>query len=138
MNSDAPTAAASRAPLPFLRSSVVRYAVVGGLSFAADATVLVVLREVAGVALLVAATFAFCAGLAVNFGLNHLWAFAGRSGAPGAFGRYLILVGANYVLTVAILAASREVGVHYTVAKVVAACSALCWNYVAYRFWVFR
>ena len=135
--------AADVAPAPrrmsaLLRSSVVRYLVVGGLSFAVDAGILVVLREGAGAPLVLALTVAFWTALLFNFTLNRLWAFGGREDVKVSFVKYLTLVAANYLGTVAIVKLGTGLGAHYVAAKAVATGTTVCWNYVAYRFWVFR
>ena len=134
----APVAAEPSRVRVLLRSSLVRYLVVGGLSFAVDAGILVVLREGADAPLLLAATVAFWTALLVNFSLNRLWAFGGREDVKVSFVKYLALVGANYLGTLAILKLGTSVGAHYVAAKAVATGTTVCWNYLAYRFWVFR
>lgn len=121
-----------------LRSSLVRYLTVGGLSFAVDAGLLVALREGADAPLLVAATVAFWVALVVNFTLNRLWAFGGHQAVTVSFAKYLTLVGVNYAATLGVLALGTALGVNYVLVKAFATGMTVLWNFVAYRFWVFR
>ena len=134
----AAVAAEPRGVSALLRSSVVRYLIVGALSFAVDAGILVALREGADAPLLLAATVAFWTALLFNFTLNRLWAFGGREDVKVSFVKYLTLVAANYLGTLAILKLGTGLGAHYVVAKAIATGTTVCWNYLAYRFWVFR
>lgn len=142
MQTDHATAATDEAPpgllAALLRSSLVRYLVVGGLSFGVDAGILVTLHEGAGAPLLLAATVAFWTALLVNFTLNRVWSFGGVEDVKVSFVKYLTLVGANYLGTLAILSIGTRLGVHYVAAKAVATATTVCWNYIAYRLWVFR
>lgn len=119
-------------------SSLLRYVVVGGLSFGIDAGILVFLREVADAPLLVAASVAFWTALLINFSLNRMWSFAGREDVKISFAKYLTLVGANYVGTLGILAVGTRLGGHYVIIKALATGTTVCWNYLAYRYWVFK
>jgi len=127
-----------RALSPLLRSSLVRYLVVGLTSFAVDAGILITLREGADAPLLLAATVSFWTALLFNFTLNRVWSFSGRDTVKVSFAKYLALVGANYVATLGILAVGTRLGVHYVVVKALATATTVCWNYLAYRYWVFR
>ena len=122
----------------FARSSLARYLVVGGLSFGVDAGILVALREGARSPLLVAATVAFWSALVFNFTLNRVWSFGGREDVKISFAKYLTLVAGNYLGTLAILSIGTGIGLNYVLVKAGAAGTAVCWNYLAYRFWVFR
>jgi putative flippase GtrA len=132
---------------------IARFLVVGGLSAAVDVGLLVVLREVVGASVPVAATIAFWAALLVNFALHRAWSFAAPVEPPaegtttptaaavrdvgGSFARYLVLVGVNYVATIAIITGGVALGVPYVVAKVAAIGFGAAWTYVAYARWVF-
>ncbi|HVE64509.1 MAG TPA: GtrA family protein [Mycobacteriales bacterium] len=135
----APPAPAPRSRLQaFGRSSLARYLLVGGLSFGVDAGLLVALREGAHAPLLLAASVAFWSALVFNFTLNRLWSFGGREDVKISFAKYLTLVAGNYLGTLGILSVGTRVGFNYVLVKAGAAGTAVCWNYLAYRFWVFR
>ncbi|HVE98899.1 MAG TPA: GtrA family protein [Mycobacteriales bacterium] len=121
-----------------LRSSFVRYLAVGGASFAVDAGLLLALHEGAGWPRIVATSVGFWSALLMNFTLNRLWAFGGHEDVKVSLVRYLTLVGFNYVGTVAIVEVGTRLGAALIVAKAFATGLTVFWNFIAYRFWVFR
>lgn len=133
-----PPGAAAR---PSTLAKLVRFGVVGGVSAAVDLGLLVGLRELVGLSVALATTIAFWTALLVNFGLNRAWSFgAGGGGITTAgtpFARYMVLVGINYVATLAIVTGGVALGVPYAVAKVLAIGLGALWTYVAYDRWVF-
>ena len=134
-----------RAPSPrqrrirsILRSSLVRYLVVGGASFAVDAGLLLTLHDGVGWPRLVAASIAFWTALLLNFTLNRIWAFRGHEDVKVSLARYLTVVGFNYLGSLVILEVGTRLGAALIVAKALATGLTVLWNFLAYRFWVFR
>lgn len=120
-----------------LRHSLLRYLVIGVLSFAVDFGLLVACYEVVGTPLWFATSAGFWGSFAFNFLLNKTVAFRGSRRTHVQLLRYSALVGANYVANLAIVGGAAAVGAGYQVGKVVAvACLTVC-NYVLYRVWVF-
>ncbi|WP_370324450.1 GtrA family protein [Euzebya sp.] len=146
MTTDVPISATDPAATPApaadaggstLLTRLWRFLVVGGSSAVIDLGLLIALRELAGLHIPVATTIAFWTGLLYNFSLNRVWSFdADRVGVP--FAKYLIVVGLNYLLTLAIVTGGHEIGVAYAVAKVFAQGLGACFTFVAYDRWVFR
>ncbi len=116
----------------------VVYLAVGVAGFAVDFGLLVLLREVAGAPVWLAATVAFWASLAVVFLSNKYVTFDARGAGHRQLARYFALLGVNYVATLAVLALSERIGVGYQVGKVVAVAMTTVWNFFAYQLWVFR
>jgi putative flippase GtrA len=127
------TATLSRAA----RSSVVKFFVVGMLSFVADAASLFVLHGLLRIWLPAATALAFAAAFVVNFGLNKLWAFraAGRTGRQ--LSRYVCLVLANLIVTVALVQGLTWLGLPYLLSKVCTTALIFLANYVISRRWIF-
>jgi putative flippase GtrA len=121
------------------RHSGVRFVIVGGLSFLADAGSLFVLHGVAKVWLPLATALAYCVAFVVNFGLNRQWVFAtGANGRiPRQVHRYLYLVAGNLVLTVIWVPALTFFGLPYLIAKLVTAAVLAIINYFVSRRWIF-
>jgi putative flippase GtrA len=123
------------------RHSVVRFVLAGGLSFIADAGCLWALHGLLHLWLPAATALAYGAAFVVNFGLNRRWAFAGQGSGGGRMGRqlrrYLLLVGANLVLTVAGVQGLTWLGLPYLGSKVITAAVLAVLNYVASRYWIF-
>jgi putative flippase GtrA len=114
----------------------VRYLLVGGLSVAVDLLLLVLLVEAVGVPPAPAAAASFAASVLVNFGLNRALNPGGAALHRQA-GRYLLLLVANLLLTVAAVSLGERAGVPYVVAKTTVLAASTVWNYVLYRRWVF-
>jgi putative flippase GtrA len=121
-----------------LGPAALRFLLVGVVSAGTDLALLAGLHGVAGIPLLTATTLAFWASLVVNFALNRGWVFPTAGGsARGQAVRYLLLVGANYLATLALVGGLSAAGVPYMVAKLVALAAIACWNFVLYRHWIF-
>jgi putative flippase GtrA len=118
--------------------SLPRFIVIGAASFAVDVGALYAAHGVLRIWLPLATTLAYAAAFAVNFSLNRLWAFRSTVNVTGQVARYLVLTGANYVATVAIVTGLAAAGLHYLIAKIAAAALIAAVNYVLYRAWVFR
>jgi putative flippase GtrA len=117
-----------------------RYAVVGGLAFAADLGALIALTEMAGWHYLVSATAGFGIGVATNYALSVLWVFNERMvrNRTAEFLMFLVLgvfgLGLNE-LTLYLL--TGLAGVHYAVSKVVATGLTFTWNFVSRKLLLF-
>jgi len=85
-----------------------------------------------------ATTLSFLVTLGWNYGLNHVWTFGAEGDVPRRFGRYLVVVAANLVLTVVLVSGLTALGLHYVLSKLVAVALIAAVNYVLYREWVFR
>lgn len=103
-----------------------------------DLGVLALLHSVFGVPLAVATTAGFATGLATNFGLNRVFAFRSRSLVGPAVAKYLVLVGVNYLTTLAMVVGLTAIGMPYAAAKTLATIVNAVMNYAAYRWWIFR
>lgn len=118
-------------------SSLVRYLVMGGLSFAFDFGLLFLLYDVAGVPLAIATPTAFLASFVVTYTLQRLFAFRASDAVAPSVVRYALLVLLNTALTTGIVALADSVGWSWAVGKVVAVAVTTVGNYFAYRYWVF-
>jgi putative flippase GtrA len=119
------------------QSSLVRYVLVGGLSFIVDFGLVWLLHVAAGWPLWIATGCAFVASFAVNYTLQRLFSFSSRAPHGGALVRYSILVAANTVLTVAIVTILDTTIVGWGWGKVIATILTTVGNYFAYRLWIF-
>ena len=120
------------------RHHLVRFGVVGGLSFATDILLLWVLHGVAHLWLWLATTLAYLVAFVIGFVLSREWVFpeAGRTRAQVY--RYCLLVVGVLLLTVLGVQALTWLGVPYLAAKLVTSGVVAIVNYVASRWWVFR
>jgi putative flippase GtrA len=124
-----------RAPL----GSFVRFLVTGGLSYLVDVGTLVALNSGAGWSVAAATTGAYVVAFFFTFTLNRLWVFrASEDSATGQVARYLVLVGVNYLVTLAIVVGLTALGVPVVVAKTASTVVIALSNFLVYRHWVFR
>ena len=119
-----------------LRAKLIKFVIVGGTSAVIDIGLLVLLREGAGIAIPIATTIAFWTALFYNFALNRAWSF-GVSAVRAPFARYLVVVGLNYLLTLAIVTGGVSYGAPYVIAKIVAIGVGTLGTFLAYDRWVF-
>ena len=85
-----------------------------------------------------ATALAYTIAFTVNFGLNRLWAFGSTTAIGRQAARYTALAGLNLILTIALVSGISATGLHYLLAKAIAAALIAALNYFAYRAWVFR
>lgn len=112
--------------------------IIGVLSFGIDAGTLFFTHGILRIWLPLATAIAYGLAFVVNFGLNRVWSFASTGRVSWQLGRYFMLIGVNYAMTVAIVTGLAAVGLHYMLAKVAAAAVTAVINYIACRNWVFR
>lgn len=119
-------------------SHLLKFLLVGGLSFAIDLALLVVLHEVFGVALWLATPIAFLTSLVFNFLLQRIFTFKATNRGHASFIRYAILVAFNTVATDFIVNTFANLDLTYTAGKVVATALTMGWNFYLYKYWIFR
>lgn len=119
--------------------TLLRYILVGGSSFVLDLGILTVLTERLGVWYIASATAAFLVAFFYSFLLTKHFAFrAGGAHGPQLL-RYTMLVAMNYIVSIALLYGLTEYAhLHYVLSRIVAQGVVVCWNFVAYRTWVYR
>ena len=116
---------------------LVRYLLVGVVSFSLDVGVLWLAYRVLHLPIAVATTMGFVLGLAFNFSASKLFTFGVSSDTRGQTLRYAALLGVNYVLTLAVVSASEAWGPGYLVGKVCAVGLTVALNYFVLGHWVF-
>ncbi|MCT9818770.1 GtrA family protein [Microbacterium sp. W1N] len=122
----------------WLRTSVlVRYLLVGGLSFLIDIGLLALLHEIFRVPLFVATPAAFLLSFGITYVLQRTLTFTTRTGWGASSIKYALLVAFNTVATTAIVAVTAGWGWPWEVGKVIAVASTTVWNYFGYRYWIF-
>lgn len=121
-----------------LASELVRFLIVGGLSFAIDFGLLVLLHEVLLVELWIATPIAFLTSLVFNFLLQRIFTFKAQNGRSVSFLKYCILVVFNTFAVDFIVNFAEWIGVGYQIGKIFATIVITGWNYVLYKQWIFR
>jgi putative flippase GtrA len=118
-------------------TEVVRFLGVGVASYAVDISLLYLLHQPAGLALWLATTVAYAAGLAANFALNRAVTFRSTSRLRTQVGRYAVLLAANYAATIAMVTGLTAAGSPYLLSKTVCVAVLALANFFLYRHWVF-
>ncbi|HKX23883.1 MAG TPA: GtrA family protein [Candidatus Saccharimonadales bacterium] len=121
--------------------SVLKFLVVGVVSFAIDYGLLLILHDVFGAQLNVATTIAYLTGLMVNFTLNKVWTFSAPKGAKQSAKQalqYGILVVFNLLATNIIVSAAEASNVGPEFSKPIATAAIMVLNYVVYQRIIFR
>ena len=124
-----------------LIGQLLRYAVVGGISFVVDYGSLWLLTEKAGLPYLWSAAIAFILGLICNYLLSTAWVY-GESRIKNAWGEFLafaiigvIGLGLNELI---MYGCTDGLGFHYMLSKIVSTGIVFFWNFLARRFLVFK
>lgn len=134
-----------RARLPEL----VRFVVVGGISFAIDFGMLVLLQEVFGLksvanGVLISAAVAYGVGLAVHYLLSVLWVFRGHHVKTGmdhlrAGSLFALTCGIGFLLTeLGMWLGVQLLGWYYPVVKIGVTGIVMFWNYASQKLFVFK
>lgn len=121
----------------FLAHSAVRYLIVGGLSFAVDFGLLVLLREVSQWEVGLASATAFLTSLVFNFLVQRKFSFEATHRTHVSMIRYGLLVVANTLATVLIVQWLTPTVLGYMGGKVISTGAMTVWNYFLYQHWVF-
>ncbi len=110
----------------------LRYLVVGGIAFAVDFGVLVLLTETLSVWYFTSAAIAFCSGLATNYLLSITWVFSTRSltnqGAEFAIFSIIGIVGLSWNQLLMYLG-TDVVRFDYRISKLFTVAIILVWNF---------
>lgn len=118
-----------------------RYAFVGGIASVVDWGVLWLLEHL-GMHYLVAAVFAFFAGLATNFALSKLLVFQkekARMGGVGEFIGYTAIGAVGLAMTLGLMALMTEImGLHFMLSKIISTAIVLVWNFLARKLLLYR
>lgn len=124
-----------------LVGQLLRYGVVGGISFIVDYGSLWLLTEKAGLPYLWSAAIAFILGLTCNYFLSTFWVF-GESKIKNAWMEFaafaligVIGLGLNELIMYAF---TEGVGFHYMISKIVSTVIVFFWNFLARRFLIFK
>jgi putative flippase GtrA len=118
--------------------SATRYGVTGMASLIVDVGGLMLLHEVFGIWVPLAATMSFLASFVVNFTLNRNWSFAAVHGARNhQLFRFTALVCANSVVVFIGMTLLVSLGMNYLLAKCILVLVTVVVNFFVMRFWVF-
>ncbi|GAB78460.1 GtrA family protein [Austwickia chelonae] len=120
-----------------LRHSIVRYLVVGGLSFAVNVVIFNILVEVVGWSRAVSAPISFALTFFVSYTLQRAFAFRSEADVTGSAIRYLILAGFNTLAQMPIHWICEQIGLGLFTSQFIGTAITTVWNYFAYKHWVY-
>ncbi|GAA3319835.1 hypothetical protein GCM10017710_43340 [Arthrobacter ramosus] len=120
------------------RSHLLKFLIVGGLSFAIDLGLLVLLHEGLGVDLWFATPAAFLSSLVFNYFVQRSYTFQSNNRAHISMFRYGLLVVFNVFATDVIVNFFDTLALTYAGGKVVSTVSTMTWNFFLYKYWIFR
>ena len=125
-----------------LESRIIRYLITGGTGFVAELVVILVLFRGLGVSSVIAVGTSFWVGIIVSFFLQKLFTFRNAQRTPRALtlqgALYAALVLVNYVFTLGFVALMEPVWGAPEVARAIALIITTAWNYLVYRYIIFR
>lgn len=116
-----------------LLEQIYRFAVVGGLAFIIDFTLLLYLTEIAGLNYLLSATLSFIFSVLFNYILSVFWVFDGRKHyrSLSKVLLFFILATCGLLLNNAIMWFSVEIlAISYIIGKLVATAVVMVFNFV--------
>lgn len=119
-----------------------RYLFVGGIATVVDWGVLAALKEFVHLHEMVAAVFAFVAGLGTNFLLSKLLVFSANEARTNALVEFLGyaligLIGLGITELIMYLFTGR-MALHYMLSKAIATAVVLVWNYLARKLLLYK
>ncbi len=124
-----------------LKGAVIQYLVTGIIVFYADYLTFYIGFNHFDLTVPVAQAPAYVVGIVVNFILERAWVFKNqtkRDPIKKETRRYAIVLVINYAITVVILEVLERYGISPNWGKYLAAFFFTFWNYVVFRFWVFK
>ncbi len=121
------------------RQQFFRYFIVGGSAFVLDMTSLYLIKENFNLEPVQAVVINQAFILAYVFFLNKKWSFGATGQTRSQLIRFLTLAGSNYLISIAwIWFFAHYLTVHYLIARVLNIILATSWNFLLYKYWVYR
>lgn len=124
-------------PSRFIQHLPVRYLAAGCGAFLFDLALLALFKNVLGWPLWLATGAAFLLSFAFTYTVQRFVAFQSTAPHGGALIKYTVLVAANTLATIGIVALIDLTPGGWIAGKVVSTAASTVWNYFAYRYWVF-
>lgn len=117
----------------------IKYLFVGGTSFLLDVSLLIIAKEVVSIPPTCAIIFIQVVVLLYNFLLNKYWSFQNTQKTHRQFVRYMSLAGVNYIFGVVAMYVGHDVlSYDYRLVRVLTVAVTVLWNFVLYKFWVYK
>lgn len=123
----------------FIRRQWLGYVAVGGSAFALDMGTLFLLKEYLLLRPVVAVVFNQILIINYVFFLNKYYSFQSQGQTRRQMSRFYLLAAWNYVFAVFWMwLLNEKFGLYYLLARVSGIAIAVCWNFLLYKYWVYR
>lgn len=122
-----------------VRHQFIKYFIVGISGVVLDISTLVFFKEFFGLSATVAVVFNQMLMLTYNFFLNKYWTFGNREMPHSQIFRYLVLVGLNYLFSVAMMYLFNHIyEFDYRLVRICTIAVMVLWNFFLYKYWVYN
>ncbi len=121
------------------RHQFIKYFIIGISGVVLDMALLWLFKEQGKIRAVEAVALTQIFTLSYNFFLNKYWAFKNKGLNHKQMIRYLLTAGANYVFSVFFMWIFNEkLGFNYLIVRLVSIAVMVSWNFLLYRFWIFK
>ncbi len=121
------------------RDQFIRYFTIGVSAYLLDIGTLYVFKEQAGFTQTTSVVLNQPIIIIYVFLLNRFWSFKSTGIAHRQLVRFFIVAGSNYLFsTLWIWVISQQLGVHYILARTANIMLAISWNFLLYKYWVYK
>lgn len=121
------------------KKQFVKYFIIGVSAFVLDLSLLYIFKEYFHLRPVIAVIINQALMLNYVFFLNKRWSFVAEGATHKQMIRYYILSGANYFFSICWMYVFNEYFlVNYLIARTMNIALAVSWNFVLYKFWVYR
>ncbi|MFE3225226.1 GtrA family protein [Nocardia sp. NPDC059228] len=123
----------------FVAPTFVGYLLVSGFTFTLDLVVLTALHGVAGLALPIAVTVAYCTAFGASYLLNRTLNFESHAAVGPQVAVYVVVVAVNYlVFILGVTSGVAALGIDYRIARILGGLGEGLFMYTSMRLLVFR
>lgn len=120
-----------------LKKEIIRFLLIGLTAAMLDVSILNFTKLLLGFSLVWSVSTGYIVGVITSYLLNSKHTFrSGRSTIK--FIKFVAVNLLGLLYTNLVVIGFYSVGVHYNLAKVVAIVVVFCWNYLTYKYWVFK
>ena len=120
-------------------NNFIKYGIVGGFSFLVDILLLYFLVEFLNIYYLISVTLSLIVATSLNYYLNKKWSFNNTKAIASSFNKYIILFIFNYIMTISMMYFFVSIlDFNYLVIKSVIVILLIFWNFIVYKFYVYK
>jgi len=117
----------------------VRYGIIGSSTVLIDIGLLFIFTEFVGLWYMISAVISQTVAIAFNFSMNRAWSFKSNGLVHRQMIKYCILLGFNYIYSLVALYFFVELlHLHYILAKVFLSMIMVSWNFLMFRYVIYK